>query len=244
MQFFYIPTIMVSRKMRTTTSSTDTNVFLNYYLQKQAGRGLLPFPVFEGAARHQRGNGIGDILKSAVKWIIPVASKGVGSFSKTVAQNLATAGFKEAALKAAVPAMETVFKELHKRTKRREIEERAAREAAALAAAATPGASVTLVQPAPTSAEFVEDDKQVGSGSRKRVYKGRKQSGKGNSKRQRIQKRVLPKFSTATSRIKQSGKGKKSGHRSRVRKQSNAASTKRRRRRSASTDSTAITYNF
>lgn len=71
----------------------------------QQGAGA-DFPVFVGSRSYQYGTGIGDILRGAFRWILPVVARGASTFlSNMVSHHDAGHGWKDAAKSSILPAL-------------------------------------------------------------------------------------------------------------------------------------------
>lgn len=192
-------------------SSSDT--FYKYYSQGQRGGALGSvdgIPVFTASRRRgQGGAGLGDMLRSAFRWFLPVAMRGASTFANQFLKSHDQgATFRDAAKSAIGPALGVAGDAIRSR-----IQARAKQQDAA------------------------NDNKQAGSGlkrRRRRVYKGKAKRRKvGTAKRKQLGlgRRAKPKKQRGGKKRKQQRGGKK-----------RRKTTKRHRRRTVAP--TAASYNF
>lgn len=199
-------------------SSSDT--FYKYYAQRQRGGALASvdgIPVFRAAPRRQvqGGAGLGDILRSAFRWFLPVAMRGASTFANTFLKSHDQgATFREAAKAAIGPTLGVAGEAIRSRLAAREKEQQQKGQTGTgrkRRGRVYKGASKKRRKTATTA----KKRKQVGKGRRR---KAKKQIG-GRKKKQRKQQR--------------GGKKKRK-----------TTTTKRRRLRRATSVESIGSYNF
>lgn len=169
-------------------SSSDT--FYNYYTQRQRGGALASvdgIPVFRASRRHvQGGAGLGDVLRSAFRWFLPVALRGASTFANAFLKSHDQgATMRDAAKSAIAPTLNAAAVAIKKRMQAKE----------------------KLQAPMDTA--------QVGTGRKRRrrgVYKGkqkRRKTAKGKSKKTKQRGGKKTKNSTKSKKQRGGKKGSK-----------------------------------
>ena len=95
----------------------DNQAVKNYvaFFNRRQQTGSGDFPVFKGS-HVQYGSGFGDVMRGAMRYILPIAAKGIKSFIENTAQNrMEGSDWKSSAANAIIPLAGKVLKKVAKR---------------------------------------------------------------------------------------------------------------------------------
>ena len=96
--------------------------YLTFFNHKHQIGGGSDFPVFKGGRYSQYGNGFGDILRPALRFILPIAARGVTTFLSEAAKAKGDgANWTTAAKNAIIPTANKVFKKVVKRVRKSQV---------------------------------------------------------------------------------------------------------------------------
>ena len=96
--------------------------YLAFFNHKHQTGGGSDFPVFKGGRYSQYGNGFGDILRPALRFLLPIAARGVTTFLSEAARGRGDgADWATAAKNAILPTANKVFKKVVKRVRKSQV---------------------------------------------------------------------------------------------------------------------------